>query len=175
VFYGLRAQGLWQDEVGTNLLDTGAPFYDVYTAADGGYLAVGALEPQFYAALLRGLGLADEKLPAQYDRDGWPMLRARFAEMFATRSRDDWAAHFEGTDACVAPVLSFAEAPRHPHLTARQTFIEVDGVVQPAPAPRFSRTVAAARPSVTGPDGPLAAWGFSPEQVAGLRAAGAVA
>jgi alpha-methylacyl-CoA racemase len=175
LFHGLRAQGLWSDEPGTNLLDTGAPFYDVYTTADGRYVAVGALEPQFFGALLHGLGLAEEGLPAQYDRGGWPVLRKRFTEVFATRTRDEWAAHFQDTDACVAPVLGLGEAPHHPHLTARQTFIDVDGVVQPAPAPRFSRTPAAVRQPIPDPDATLTAWGFTPEEVADLRAVGALA
>ncbi len=140
--WSLRGQGLWSDERGTNLLDGGAPFYDVYACADGGHLAVGALEPQFYAALLDGLGLADAGLPEQYDRAGWPRLRAAFTEAFAGRSRDEWAAHFDGTDACVTPVLDAGEVAGHPHLAARGTLVEIDGVLQAAPAPRFSRTPA---------------------------------
>jgi alpha-methylacyl-CoA racemase len=178
MFHGMIAQGQWSAEPGTNLLDTGAPFYDVYTASDGGYVAVGALEPQFYAALLVGLDLADAGLPAQYDVAGWPVLRERFATVFATRTRDDWAAHFEGTDACVAPALSFTEAQHHPHLVARQTFVDVDGVVQPAPAPRFSRTPAQPRPAVPSARGAdaerLLDWGFSAAELADLRAAGAL-
>jgi alpha-methylacyl-CoA racemase len=163
LFHGLRAQGLWSDEVGTNLLDTGAPFYDVYATADG-YIAVGALEPPFYAALLRGLGLAEADLPDQYDRRGWPRLREALAAAFATRTRDEWAAAFSGTDACVAPVLSMAEAPAHAHLAARGTFIAIDGVVQPAPAPRFSATPAVAAHA---PDAAavLAEWGVSADDL----------
>jgi alpha-methylacyl-CoA racemase len=137
---GLIAAGLWQPERGRNLLDGGAPFYSVYATADGGYLAVGALEPQFYAELVRRLGLAEADLPAQYDVAGWPRLRERFAEVFATRTREEWTVHFEGTDACVAPVLSLTEAPDHPHLDARATFDAAYGVRQPGVAPRFSRT-----------------------------------
>jgi alpha-methylacyl-CoA racemase len=178
MFHGMLAQGQWREEPGTNLLDTGAPFYDVYQAADGGYVAVGALESQFYAALLAGLGLADADLPAQYDVSGWPVLRARFAEVFATRTRDEWAAHFEGTDACVAPALSFTEAQHHPHLEARKTFIDVNGVRQPAPAPRFSRTPAQAQPLPPGPRGGdagrLLDWGFTETELSDLRAAGAL-
>jgi alpha-methylacyl-CoA racemase len=133
---------MWSDERGTNLLDGGAPFYDVYACADGRYVAVGALEPQFYAALLRGLGLADAGLPPQHDRAGWPALRAAFTAAFAARDRDDWVASFEGTDACVTPVLAPDEAAAHPHLAARGSLVEVDGVLQAAPAPRFSRTPA---------------------------------
>jgi alpha-methylacyl-CoA racemase len=139
--WAMRAQGVWRDEPASNVLDTGAPFYDTYLCADGGYAAVGALEPQFYAQLLTGLGLDAEELPAQYDTAGWPVLRARFTEVFASRPRDEWAKVFADTDACVTPVLSLAEAPLHPHLAARGTLTEVDGVLQAAPAPRFSRTV----------------------------------
>jgi alpha-methylacyl-CoA racemase len=178
MFHGMLAQGQWRDEPGTNLLDTGAPFYDVYQASDGGYVAVGALESQFYAALLAGLGLADAGLPAQYDVAGWPVVRARFAEVFATRSRDEWAAHFEGTDACVAPALSLTEAQHHPHLEARKTFVDVDGIRQPAPAPRFSRTPAQAQPPVPSQRGAdaerLLDWGFTAAELADLRATGAV-
>jgi alpha-methylacyl-CoA racemase len=140
MLWALRAQGGWSDERGTNLLDGGAPFYDTYPCADGRYVAVGALEPHFYAALITGLGLDGERLPDQYDRAGWPVLRARFAEVIASKDRDHWSAHFDGTDACVTPVLTFAEAPSHPHLAARGTHLTLDGVTQPAPAPRFSRT-----------------------------------
>lgn len=147
LIWSLRGQGAWSDERGVNLLDGGAPFYDTYTCADGGSVAVGALEPPFYAALLTGLGLDPADLPAQYDQAGWPVLRARLTEIFAGRSRDEWAAHFDGTTACVTPVLTFAEAPAHPHLAARGTHITLDGVSQAAPGPRFSRTPpAAARP-----------------------------
>jgi alpha-methylacyl-CoA racemase len=152
MLWSLRGQGLWSDERGTNLLDGGAPFYDVYPCADGRWVAVGALEPQFYAALLAGLGLADADLPAQHDRAGWPALRAAFAAAFATRSRDDWVASFEGTDACVTPVLAPGEVAEHPHVAARRSLVEVDGVLQAAPAPRFSRTPADP-PAPPGPRG----------------------
>jgi alpha-methylacyl-CoA racemase len=137
-FWMLRGLGAWTDDRGANVLDTGAPFYDTYRCADGRYVAVGALEPHFYAALLAGLGLADESLPAQLDRGGWPVLRERFAEIFATRTRDEWTDTFAGKDACVTPVLTFAEAAEHPHLRARATIITVDGIPRAAPAPRFS-------------------------------------
>jgi alpha-methylacyl-CoA racemase len=140
IVWALRGHGDWSGERGTNLLDGGAPFYDTYACADGRYLAVGALEPRFYADLLTGLGLDGEPLPVQYDQSGWPALRQRFTEIFASRDRDAWAAVFEGTDACVTPVLTFAEAPGHPHAAARGAHLTLDGVVQPAPAPRFSRT-----------------------------------
>jgi alpha-methylacyl-CoA racemase len=140
MMWGLRGQGLWADTRESNLLDGHAPFYDTYTCSDGRHVAVGAIEGRFYAALLAGLGLDDEELPGQHDPAGWPVLRSRFAEVFATRTRDEWAEVFAGTDACVTPVLSFAEVPSHPHLAARGTIVERDGVPQAAPAPRFSRT-----------------------------------
>ncbi len=146
MMWSMRALGRWGPERGTNLLDGGAPFYAVYPCADGRYVAVGALEPQFYAALLAGLGLADADLPAQLDQAGWPVLRAVFAEAFASADRQHWLAVFDGTDACVTPVLTAAEAARHPHLVARGTLVEVDGVVQAAPAPRFSRTPPGGQP-----------------------------
>ena len=139
LLYGLSAAGQWRDERGVNLLDTGAPFYDVYPAADGRHLAVGALEPQFYAEFIRLLDPGDD-LPAQFDRARWPQLRARIAAAFATRTQREWARVFEGTEACVAPVLSLTEAAAHPHLAARGTFTDAGGVVQPAAAPRFSAT-----------------------------------
>jgi alpha-methylacyl-CoA racemase len=176
--YGLRAAGGWQDERGVNLLDGGAPFYDTYRTADGEYMAVGALEPQFYAALLAGLGLADAGLPAQHDRGGWPVLRERFAATFAAQTRAEWEQVFAGTDACVSPVLRLAEASAHPHARAREAFVEVGGVTQPAPAPRFGRS-AAGRPSAPprpGADtaGVIARLGLAAAEVADLRARGVV-
>ncbi|HEY7147050.1 MAG TPA: CaiB/BaiF CoA-transferase family protein [Streptosporangiaceae bacterium] len=178
LLHGMRAAGLWQDERGTNLLDGGAPFYDTYATADGRYVAVGALEPQFYAALLAGLGLAEADLPGQHDRPGWPRLRAAFAAAFARRTRDEWAAVFAGSDACVAPVLSPGEAPGHPHNQARGVFTDVGGLRQPAPAPRFGRTPAGqprppARPGAD-TDEVLAGLGRNPAQIAGLRERGTV-
>ncbi|MEU7906877.1 CaiB/BaiF CoA-transferase family protein [Actinoplanes sp. NPDC049118] len=151
LLYGLAAEGRWRDVRGVNTLDTGAPFYDVYPASDGGYLAVGALEPQFYAEFIRLLAPGDG-LPAQYDRGRWPQLRARIAAAFETRTQAEWAAIFEGTEACVAPVLSFADAARHPHLVRRGTFESPGGVRQPAAAPRFSLTPAGpvGRPALPG-------------------------
>jgi len=176
--YGLRVIGSWQDSRGVNLLDTGAPFYDTYRTADGEYMAVGALEPQFYAALLAGLGLADAALPGQHDRGGWPVLRERFASAFAARTRAEWEDLFADSDACVSPVLSAAEAPVHPHARARKAFVEVGGVTQPAPAPRFSRNVAdhPAPPPRPGADTDdvLASLGLAAAEVAGLRARGVV-
>jgi len=140
MMFGMLGTGFWSEERGTNLLDTGAPFYDVYETADGKWMAVGALEPQFYAELVRLLELED--LPFQHDRTQWPTLRARFAGRFKERTQQEWATVFAGTDACVAPVLTASEAREHPHISARGTLVERDGVVQPAPAPRFSRTPA---------------------------------
>jgi alpha-methylacyl-CoA racemase len=140
MIWALRAQGAWSDEREANLLDGGTPFYDVYTCADGRWVAVAALEPHFYADLLAGLGLLEADLPPQEDRAGWPVLRERFATAIAAHDRDHWATVFDGTNACVTPVLTFAEAAAHPHLAARGTHVTIDGVTQPAPAPRFSRT-----------------------------------
>ncbi|NUO36407.1 MAG: CoA transferase [Dermatophilaceae bacterium] len=159
----LVSAGLWSDQRGTNLLDSGAPFYDVYETSDGGWMAVGPLEPAFYAEFLRLLGVGDGA-PDRLDPRQWPALRALLAETFRARTRDEWVAVFEGTDACVEPVLSYAEAPAHPHLAARGTYVEHHGVVQPAPAPRFSRTPAALStpPSAIGADtrAALSAWGI---------------
>jgi alpha-methylacyl-CoA racemase len=176
--YTLRSSGMWKEERGTNLLDTGAHFYEVYETSDGGYMALGAIEPQFYAALLRGLELEGEDLPDQMDREAWPQMKERFAALFATKTRDEWTAVFEGTDACVAPVLSPWEAPSHPHLRARGTFSEVAGVVQPSPAPRFGGTPGAIRRPPPNPgqhaDEALADWGLDPDEVAELRSTKAI-
>ncbi len=177
--HGYAADGWWVADRETNLLDGAAPFYTIYETADGEHVAVGALEPQFFAALVEGLDLDPGDLGPQNDREGWPAMRDAFAKRFATRTRDDWAGHFDGTDACVAPVLSMTEAPTHPHNRHRGTFLTVGEVVQPAPAPRFSGTPSA----VPGPPAPpgrdtdavAAAAGFSPEQIGKLRAAGAIA
>jgi alpha-methylacyl-CoA racemase len=172
----LRHAGLWSDERGTNVLDTGAHFYEVYETADGRHLAVGAIEPQFYAELLRRCGLDADDLPAQFDRSAWPAMKQRFAALFRTRTRAQWCELLEGTDACVAPVLSLAEAPAHPHNAHRRTFVEAFGVTQPAPAPRFSRTPGTLRPSPAraGEDGAagLSRWGLGPDELERLRAAG---
>lgn len=141
--HAFLAGGLWEDRRGVNMLDTGAPWYDVYETSDGRHMAVGAIEPQFYAEFLRLLGLDGEDLPHQHDRDGWPALRERFAAVFRTRTRDEWAEIFVPSDACVAPVLSLTEAAEHPYNTARDVFPDLAGHRQPAPAPRFSRTAAA--------------------------------
>jgi alpha-methylacyl-CoA racemase len=179
MMWGLRHLGAFDEtHHGTNVLDTGAPFYDTYECADGTYVAVGALEPQFYAELLAKTGLGDEDLAAQMDRPGWPRLRSRLTELFKTKTREEWRAILEGSDACFAPVLTMSEAAQHPHIRARQTVVDRDGVVQPAPAPRFSRT----RPEIRRPapkpgehtDPALADWGFSPAELAALRERGAI-
>ncbi len=148
--HALLAEGGWTDERGTNLLDGGAPFYSVYATADGRHMSVGALEPRFYAELLRLLGLESDP-GRQHDRNLWPALRQRLAAVFATRTQAQWTAVFDGTDACVAPVLSLSEAAAHPHLASRATFAVADGVLQPAPAPRFSGAPAGPPPPVPGP------------------------
>ena len=164
---------------GVNTLDTGAHFYDTYECADGEYVSIGSIEPQFYAELLRLTGLAgEEQFARQHDRDQWPELKARLAEVFRTKSRDEWCTVMEGTDVCFAPVLRLDEAARHPHNVARQTFVDAFGAVQPAPAPRFSRT----EPELTRPpahDGQhtrevLEDWGVGPDRTESLLASGAV-
>jgi alpha-methylacyl-CoA racemase len=137
--WGRLAAGQWQEERGANLLDGGVPWYGVYETADGRYVAVGALEPAFYEQFLHGLGLDPASLPDRANRDRWPELRAHFAAALRERTRDEWQTRFEGTDACVTPVLTMSEAARHPHLVQRRTLVELGGVVQPAPAPRFGR------------------------------------
>ncbi|MFE3002053.1 CoA transferase, partial [Nocardia sp. NPDC059246] len=140
IIWGMRGMGGWSDERGTNLLDTGMAFYDTYETADGKYMAVGAIEPQFYTELLRGLQIDADSLPEQTDPAGQDELRKLFAEKFKTKTRDEWAAIFDGTDACCTPVLTLTEAEQNAHIVARNSLIEIDGVVQHAPAPRFSRT-----------------------------------
>ena len=161
MMWGMLSTGMWADERGANMLDGAAPFYDTYTCADGRHVAVGAIEPQFYRALLDGLGLSPDELPGQLDRSHWPAVKARFAAVFATRTRDEWAAVFAGTDACVTPVLAFGEVAGHPHMAARGTIADRDGTPQAAPAPRFSRTateIPASRPVPTEVGKILADW-----------------
>jgi alpha-methylacyl-CoA racemase len=178
-FYGMSAVGRWTGERGTNLLDTGAPFYDVYPSGDGGYLAVGPLEPAFFAILLDRLGILDIDAASQYDPASWPALRRRLTAEFAARTRADVEALFADVDGCVFPVLSLAEAPRHPHNIARGTFVTRDDVVQPAPAPRFSATpteLPLAPPAAGEHTGAiLAGLGLSGDEVARLHDAGVVA
>lgn len=176
--HSFRAAGM-ESARGTNLLDTGAHFYETYATADGKYVAVGAIEPQFYAELLIRLGLSAEALPRQMDRASWPAMKVKLAEVFAHKTRAEWERIFEGSDACVAPVLDAHEAQAHPHMTARNTFLNIAGIAQPAPAPRFSRTPAAVPmpPSQPGADTDtvLASWGFAPGELAELREKGAIA
>ncbi|MGW2282434.1 CaiB/BaiF CoA transferase family protein [Streptomyces sp. NPDC001770] len=152
LFWGMLAEGTWQETRGRNLLDGGCPFYGVYETSDGGWMAVGALEPQFYAVFVALLGLDGTSLPDRTDPRNWPSLRAEFTARFKTAGRREWTAVFEGTDACVAPVLSLREAARHPHLAGRGTYTEAYGITQPAPAPRFSGTPGTLRlpPAVPG-------------------------
>jgi alpha-methylacyl-CoA racemase len=158
VMYGLRASGIWNDERDANLLDGGAPFYDVYETADGKYVTIGSLEPQFYALMLDKLGLKDDPLfAAQMDRSQWPAMSEKIAAVIKTKTRAEWTALLEGGDVCFAPVLTMGEAPSHAHNAARAAFVEIAGVTQPAPAPRFSRTPGAIQ-------GPAAAPGADTEK-----------
>jgi alpha-methylacyl-CoA racemase len=154
MMWSFRATGMWSDVRGTNMLDTGAPYYDTYETADGRYVAVGAIEPQFYALLLAGLELDPATLPGQNDMARWPELREAFTTAFAAHDRDHWAKVFNGTDACVTPVLSFAEVETEPHITERGTFYTDEASLQPMPAPRFSRSQppAPTPPGVPGAD-----------------------
>ena len=173
--FGMRAEGAWSDERGTNTLDTGAPFYDVYETADRKFLAIGALEDRFYRELLEGLGLRGDDLPDRWDRAGWPRLREAIAARVASKTRDAWSAIFDDSDACCVPVLSTREAIAHPHNRERGSFVTLGGVVQPAPAPRFSATQCEIQslPPVPGEhsEEALAAWGFSSSEIAALISA----
>jgi alpha-methylacyl-CoA racemase len=175
--YALRTAGMWDGEPGTNAIDSGSHWYDTYETADGGHIAVGALEPGFYTELLRLLGLDADEVP-QWDRERWPELKERLAAVFRTRTRAEWTAILESADACATPVLSLDEAPSHPHNVARGVFVEIDGVVQPSPAPRFSGTPGAVRspPSEPGADtaSALVGWGLDPSEVDRLASAGAI-
>ncbi|MDE2453977.1 MAG: CoA transferase [Burkholderiales bacterium] len=177
IFYGLHAAGTWGGGRGANLLDGGAPFYDSYETADGRHVALGALEPKFFAQLAARLGLDARFVRGQYERSLWPEMRAAIAAAVKTRTRDAWCAELEGSDACFAPVLSIAEAPQHPHARARGAFVSVDGVVQPAPAPRFDRC--SPEPPRPAPkpgehtDELLAEAGYGAAEIAALRTAGA--
>lgn len=179
MMHGFRTTGMWQER-GTNLLDTGAFFYEVYETADGRYISLGSIEPQFYAEMASLTGLAQESggAPEQNDRASWPSLKQRMADLIKTKTRDEWCELMEGTDACFAPVLEPGEAPSHPHNRHRGTFVDIEGVTQPAPAPRFSRTAAAVErpPARAGQhtDEALGEWGFSADEVTKLREVGAV-
>lgn len=178
MFYGYWAAGIWKDQRGVNILDGGAHFYDTYETACGKWVAIGAIEPQFYALLLELTGVTDPDFQNQWDMEKWPKLKEKLASVFKTKTRDEWCEIMEGTDVCFAPVLSIEEAAEHPHNIARKTFVEVDGVPQPAPALRFSRT----RPEIQCPpaapgehtEATLAQWGFSKAEIESLAAAGAI-
>ncbi len=176
MFYGMAATGMWRDARASNLLDGGAHFYDTYETKDGKFVALGSIEPQFYKELMEKAGISDPAFAAQMDREAWPALKAKLATAIKTKTRDEWDAVMLGSDVCYAPVLSLAEAPKHPHNVARQTFVERDGVVQPAPAPRFSRTVPEIQSAPQAPDSAAAlkAWGFSDDAVAKLLSDGAI-
>jgi alpha-methylacyl-CoA racemase len=165
MFWGMRAAGIWQDKRDGNLLDGGAHFYDTYETADGKWISIGSIEPQFYALLREKAGLTGPEWGAQMDRSQWGALSEQIAAVFKTKSSADWCALMEGTDVCFAPVLDWSEAPEHPHNKARQTFIEIEGVMQPAPAPRFSKTPGAVRGVAPKPgqhtDAILAEWGVA--------------
>ncbi|HEX4241362.1 MAG TPA: CaiB/BaiF CoA-transferase family protein [Steroidobacteraceae bacterium] len=175
MIYSLRAQGLWEDDRGVNMLDSGSHYYDTYETSDGKFVSVGAIEPQFYRAFLERIGFAeDEDFREQNDAARWPRLKEKLARRFRTRTRDEWCRALEGSDACFAPVMSLEEAPHHPHNRARHSFVEVDGRAQPAPAPRWSRTPSA--PPTRMVEGLeqceslLAELGYSAEEIQSLRA-----
>lgn len=178
MMWGHRSRGRWFDERGTNIYDSGAPDYDVYRTKDGEWISIGAREPKFFAELLDRLGLADADLPAQADRAQWPVLHDRIARVIATRTRDEWRAELEGTATCFAPVLRMDEAVTHPHIAARQTLVEHHGLVQPAPAPRLSRTPASLGRPMPRPgadtEAVLLDWGFTKAEIEDLASAGAI-
>ncbi len=175
--YGMHAAGVWTNERGTNRLDTGAPWYNVYETSDGRHVSIGANEPRFYRNLLDSLGMDGQDLPHQQDRQSWPAMQARFAAIFKTRTRDDWVRLLQDQEVCFAPVLSMDEAPLHPQNLARGNFVDVDGIVQPAPAPRFSRTPARITP-VSGldqdEDSTLRTWGVDVRDIAAWRELGII-
>jgi alpha-methylacyl-CoA racemase len=164
IIHALGAVGAWSTEPGTNLLDSGAHFYEVYEAADGRFVAVGALEPQFYARLLELLGIPDDEMP-QWDRDRWPEFKSRLESVFATRPADEWGALLEGEETCVTVVRGPFDAHQHPHMSARGSFVTINGVLQPAPAPRFSRTPGRAAPAPGDPAAALARWGIDATEI----------
>jgi alpha-methylacyl-CoA racemase len=175
MFYGQRAAGLWTDQRGANFLDTGAHYYDTYETADGKWVSVGSIEPQFYALLLKHSGIDDPEFQEQNDRSKWPEFKRKIAEIFKTKTRDEWCEIMEGTDVCFGPVLTMGEALEYPQNVARKTFVEIEGVPQPAPAPRFSRT----SPEIRGPalmepeytEAALSDWGITPDEIEKLKAA----
>jgi alpha-methylacyl-CoA racemase len=177
--YGLYGSGTWSNERGTNVLDSGAHFYGTYECAGGGYISVGSIEGKFHDELVEKLGLTDDDLPGRMEGANWPAHKEKLAALFRTKTREQWCEIMEGSDICFAPVLNLEEAPRHPHNVARGTFIEVDGVVQPAPAPRFSRTPGQVQrpPAARGEHTheALVDWGFSREELDKLAAAEVIA
>jgi alpha-methylacyl-CoA racemase len=175
--FGMHMAGLWTDQRGTNMLDGGAHFYNTYETKDGKYVALGSIEPQFYALLVEKTGLAGTILPDQMDKDAWPAMKERLAAIFRSKTRDEWCAIMEGSDVCFAPVLSAGEAPHHPQAVARGAYADIDGVPQPAPAPRFSRTPPVARVAPRRgehTDEVLAGAGFDTDEIAALRATGTI-
>jgi alpha-methylacyl-CoA racemase len=175
--FGMHAAGLWADRRGANWLDGGSHFYNTYETKDGKYVAIGSIEPQFYALLLEKAGLADAMLPEQMDQSAWPAMKERLAAIFRRKTRDEWCAIMEGSDVCFAPVLSIAEAPCHPHPVARDAYVEINGMPQPAPAPRFSRTPAQARVAPRRgehADEVLDEVGYSATEIAALRDSGTI-
>ena len=176
MFYGMLASGIWKDERGSNMLDSGAHFYDTYETRDGKYVAIGSIEPQFYREMMEKTGIADPEFEAQMDRNAWPGLKEKLAAVIKTKTRDEWDAIMLGSDVCYAPVLSLHEAPKHPHNAARSAFIEIDGVTQPAPAPRFSRTASevAHGPRPADSEAALTSWGFARADIDTLKTAGAI-
>jgi alpha-methylacyl-CoA racemase len=178
MFYGFKAMGMWQETRRSNLLDGGAHFYDTYQCADGKWISIGSIEPQFYALLLEKTGITDPQFQNQMDRSAWPELTRKLAEVLKTKSQAEWCAIMDATDICFAPILDLDEAPRHPHNVARETFVTVEGVIQPAPAPRFSATPGA----IQGPppkigshnEAALGDWGFSADAIKQLQESGAL-
>ncbi len=177
-FQAFRQQGSWTERRADNIVDGGAPFYRTYATKDGKFVAVGAIEPHFYANLVKVMGINDGNLPGQNDRGAWPKMRERFAEIFAMRTRDEWVAAAAGRDACLAPVLTIDEAPEHPQMQARDVYSMFDGLRHPSPAPRFSRTPSELRRPAPGPGRDshraLADWGLPADQIAALEATGAM-
>lgn len=178
MMYSFKAMGAWEDKRGVNMLDTGAHYYDTYETSDGKYVSIGSIEPQFYALLIELAGLDKEEFAPQNDRAQWPALKEKLAAVMKSKTRDEWCAIMEGTDVCFAPILSMTEAPDHPHNKARNSFLEIDGVVQPAPAPKFSRTEPSVRSSASAAgsdtDEVLAGIGYSAAEISRLREAGAL-
>ncbi len=178
MFYGFRAAGLWNDERGRNFLDSGSHFYDAYETADGKWISVGSIEPQFYALLLKHSGITDPDFQAQWDTIKWPEFKEKITAIFKTKTRDEWCKIMEGTDVCFAPVLTMEEAIKHPHNVARRVYVEVEGITQPAPAPRFSRT----QPEIQGPppkhgghtEQILKDWGISRKEIDSFKEADAI-